>query len=94
VRVESTSSGVLDHAIFVDNFKHGINNLGYGVTVYGENQWVPNPQTGGPQAIFVEDSLFVNYHALLSDPLALPLIRLIASLPGPSHMTTRLRSDE
>lgn len=68
VRVEGTSSGVLDHAIFVDNFKHGINNLGYGVTVYGENQWVTDPQPGGSQAIFVEDSLFVGTrHAIAAN---------------------------
>jgi len=68
VRVEGASSGVIDHAIFVDNFKLGINNLGYGVTVYGENHWVADPQPRGSQAIFVEDSLFVgNRHAIATN---------------------------
>ena len=47
VRVEGASSGVVDHAIFVDNYKRGIDNLGYGVTVYGENHWDAEPQPGG-----------------------------------------------
>jgi len=68
VRVEGASKGVVDHSIFVDNFKRGINNLGYGVTVYGENHWEAEPQPGGPQAIFVEDSLFVgNRHAIAAN---------------------------
>ncbi len=68
VRVEGASSGVIDHSIFVDNFKRGIDNLGYGVTVYGENHWVADPQPGGSQAVFVEDSLFVgNRHAIAAN---------------------------
>jgi hypothetical protein len=68
VRVEGASSGVVDHAIFVDNYKRGIDNLGYGVTVYGENHWDAEPQPGGLQAIFVEDSLFVaNRHAIAAN---------------------------
>ena len=68
VRVEGASSGVVDHAIFVDNYKRGINDLGYGVTVYGENHWEAEPQPGGLQAIFVEDSLFVgNRHAIAAN---------------------------
>jgi hypothetical protein len=65
VRVEGASSGIVDHAIFVDNYKRGINNLGYGVVVYGEGNWAAEPQPGGAQATFVEDSLFVgNRHAI------------------------------
>jgi hypothetical protein len=65
VRVEGASSGVVDHAIFMDNYKSAINNLGYGVVVYGENHWDAEPQPGGSQATFVEDSLFVsNRHAI------------------------------
>lgn len=65
VRVEGDSSGVVDHAIFIDNYKSGIENLGYGVVVYGEGCWDAEPQPGGAQAIFVEDSLFVgNRHAV------------------------------
>jgi hypothetical protein len=65
VRVEGASNGVLDHDIFVDNFKRGINNLGYGVVVYGSSARAEDPQPGGAQATFVEDSLFVgNRHAI------------------------------
>jgi hypothetical protein len=65
VRVEGVSSGVIDHAIFLDNYKRGVDNLGYGVVVYGDGVWDVEPQPGGAQATFVEDSLFVgNRHAI------------------------------
>jgi hypothetical protein len=65
VRVEGASSGVLDHDIFLDNYKRGIDNLGYGIGVYGEDNWTTELQPGGPQAVFVEDSLFAgNRHAI------------------------------
>jgi hypothetical protein len=65
VRVQGNSSGVIDHAIFIDNFKRGIDNLGYGVVVYGRGTWSTESQLGGAQATFVEDSLFVgNRHAI------------------------------
>jgi hypothetical protein len=68
VRVESASSGVVDHVIFVDNFKRGIDNLGYGVVVYGEDHWDAEVQPGGAQATFVEDSLFVgSRHAIAAN---------------------------
>jgi hypothetical protein len=68
VRVEGLSSGVIDHTIFIDNYKSGINNLGYGVTVYGDNRWDEVVQPGGAQATFVEDSLFVgNRHAIAAN---------------------------
>jgi len=65
VRVEGASYGVVDHSILVDNFKRGIDNLGYGVAVYGENNWMAELTPGGPRATFVEDNLFVgNRHAI------------------------------
>ena len=66
VRVEGASShGVVDHASFVDNYKRGIDNLGYGVVVYGGNIWTGELEPGGAQATYVEDSLFVgNRHAI------------------------------
>lgn len=68
VRVEGLSSGVIDHTMFIDNYKSGINNLGYGVTVYGDNRWDKAVQPGGAQATFVEDSLFVgNRHAIAAN---------------------------
>lgn len=65
VRVEGASYGVVDHSMFVDNFKQGINNLGYGVVVYGDGRWDKEVQPVGNHATFVEDSLFVgNRHAI------------------------------
>ncbi len=65
IRINGTSNGVIDHDVFIDNFKKGIDNLGYGVVVYGANQWLDDPQPGGSQATFVEDSLFVgNRHSI------------------------------
>jgi hypothetical protein len=67
VNVEGNSSGVIDHAIFIDNFKRGINTLGYGVVVYGTDRWNAELQPGGKEATFVEDSIFSgNRHAIAS----------------------------
>jgi hypothetical protein len=68
VRVEGASYGVVDHSIFVDNFKQGINNLGYGVVVYGDGHWDEEVQPVGNHATFVEDGLFVgNRHAIAAN---------------------------
>ena len=63
--MEGDSNGVVDHAIFVDNFKRGIDNMGYGVVVYGDGQWETAIQPVGTHATFLENSLFVgNRHAI------------------------------
>jgi hypothetical protein len=68
VRTEGTSRGVIDHSVFVDNFKRGIDNLGYGVAVYGADEWADDPGAGTADAVFVEDSLFVgSRHAIASN---------------------------
>jgi hypothetical protein len=68
VRVEGVSNGVVDHSIFVDNFKRGIDNLGYGVVVYGDSRWDDDIQPVETRATFVEDSLFVgNRHAIAAN---------------------------
>ena len=68
VRVEGASYGVVDHSIFVDNFKRGIDNLGYGVVVYGDGRWDDDIQPVETRATFVEDSLFVgNRHAIAAN---------------------------
>jgi hypothetical protein len=65
VRVDGASTGVVDHAIFIDNYKTGIENLGYGVGIYGKDSWSEEPQPGGSKAVFVEDSTFIgNRHAV------------------------------
>ena len=68
LRVEGDSRGVIDHSIFIDNFKHAIDNLGYGVVVYGKGNWEDNVEPGGASATFVEDSLFIgNRHAIAAN---------------------------
>jgi hypothetical protein len=68
VRTEGTSRGVIDHSIFVDNFKRGIDNLGYGVAVYGDSEWAGDPGAGAADAVFVEDSVFIgSRHAIASN---------------------------
>ena len=52
LRVEGASSGFVDHAILVDNFKHGVNSLGYGVVVHGAGRWATEVQAGGALATF------------------------------------------
>ena len=58
VRVDGNSRGVIDHSMFVDNYKQGIDNLGYGVVVYGSGVWAEDPRAGTDQAVFIEDSVF------------------------------------
>jgi hypothetical protein len=67
LRTEGTLRGLVDHSVFVDNYKKGIDNLGYGVAVYGANEWADDPEPGKVEAVFVEDSVFVgNRHAIAS----------------------------
>jgi hypothetical protein len=76
VRVEGASSGVIDHAIFIDNYKKAIDNLGYGVVVYGTGQWSSEVHPGSAEATFVEDSLFVgNRHAIAASNSAYYVFR-------------------
>lgn len=65
VRIEGEARGVVDHSLFVDNYKEGIGNLGYGVAVYGDNRWAGDPQPGSGEAVFVEDNTFLgSRHAI------------------------------
>lgn len=58
VRTDGTSSGVVDHSDFQDNFKPVVNTDGYGVVVYGIDS-EDNPQPfGSGLATFIEDSNF------------------------------------
>ncbi|MGE5123458.1 MAG: right-handed parallel beta-helix repeat-containing protein, partial [Acidobacteriaceae bacterium] len=83
VRVEGDSRGVIDHSIFVDNFKLGIDNLGYGVVVYGDGSWNGAIKPGDAQATFVEDSLFVgNRHAIAASAGARYVFRYNQVLHG------------
>ena len=83
LRVEGTSRGVVDHSIFLDNFKPGIDNLGYGVAVYGAGRWEAEIQPGGGQATFVEDSIFIgNRHAIAANAGAHYVFRYNQVLQG------------
>ena len=67
VEVSGQSRGVVDHCVFVDNFKQSINNLGYGVAVYGANEWPAAPQLGTLEASYVEDCVLLgSRHAIAS----------------------------
>jgi len=67
VEVRGRSHGVIDHCVFVDNFKQGINNLGYGVGVYGANEWPDEVQKGAAETTTVEDCVMVgSRHAISS----------------------------
>ncbi|RLB64357.1 MAG: hypothetical protein DRI90_04755 [Deltaproteobacteria bacterium] len=52
-----TSRGVVDHCRMVDHFKPVVNNLGYGVTVFGDDSYSGLP-FGTDEATFIEDSSF------------------------------------
>ena len=55
VYVTGESRGVIDHCLFVDNFKKTINNVGYGVVVYGPGTWRKKVVPGSKNAVFIED---------------------------------------
>ncbi len=57
VRTNGSSSGVVDHCVFQDQFKSAVNTDGYGVVVYGTDQLTGIP-FGSDQATFVEDCSF------------------------------------
>jgi hypothetical protein len=83
VRVEGTSRGVIDHSLFLNNFKPAIDNLGYGVAVYGAGLWDAEIRPGGAQATFVEDSIFVgNRHAIAANAGAHYVFRYNQVLQG------------
>ena len=69
-------TGVIDHCRMIEIFKPAINNLGYGVAVYGINEWDDDLQPGGPDAVFIEDCVMVgNRHAVASNAGAVYVFR-------------------
>ncbi|MBW2527174.1 MAG: right-handed parallel beta-helix repeat-containing protein, partial [Deltaproteobacteria bacterium] len=52
-----SSRGVVDHCRMLEHFKPVINNLGYGVTVFGDDTYWNEPY-GTAEATFIEDSFF------------------------------------
>lgn len=68
ISVSGLSRGVIDHCLFVDNFKKTINNVGYGVVVMGTGQWRPDLVAGSADSVFVEDCEFIGQrHAIASN---------------------------
>ncbi len=68
IGVRGKSRGVVDHCLFVDNFKKTINNVGYGVVVMGTGEWRDDLVPGSADSVFVEDSEFTgSRHAIASN---------------------------
>jgi hypothetical protein len=68
VKVTGDSRGVIDHCVFVDNYKPAIGNVGYGVSVYGTETEDDGLQLGTAEATFVEDCIIVgSRHAVASN---------------------------
>ncbi len=67
VWVEGDSRGVVDHCVFVDNYKPALENIGYGVGVKSDDTWNYNMGLGSAEAVFIEDCAFAgSRHAVAS----------------------------
>lgn len=68
ISVNGRSRGVVDHCLFVDNFKKTINNVGYGVMVMGTGEWREDLVPGSSDSVFIEDCEFIgSRHAIASN---------------------------
>ncbi|MDR0306147.1 MAG: putative Ig domain-containing protein [Chitinispirillales bacterium] len=70
VYVTGNSRGVLRKCDFLNIFRQAINNLGYGVVIYGDRDgsWSRPLQLGTADAIYIEDCYFSNNrHAVASN---------------------------
>jgi len=68
ISVNGLCRGVVDHCLFVDNFKKTINNVGYGVVVMGTKVWRDDLVPGSADSVFIEDCEFVgSRHAVASN---------------------------
>ena len=68
ISVSGLSRGVVDHCLFVDNFKQTINNVGYGVVVMGTGEWREDLVPGSADSVFIEDCEFTgSRHAVASN---------------------------
>jgi hypothetical protein len=55
VRGPSRQRGVIYNSQFIDNFNPPVDNLGYGVVVFGDGTWLPL-ELGSANAVFVENN--------------------------------------
>lgn len=68
VSVNGRSRGVVDHCLFVGNYKKAIANVGYGVCVMGTGRWRDEAALGSADAVFIEDCEFIgSRHAVASN---------------------------
>ncbi len=70
VYVKGNSRGLIRKCSFIDIFRPAINNLGYGVVVYGDanGAWSRPLDLGTENAVYVEDCYFkANRHAIASN---------------------------
>lgn len=68
IGVRGLCRGVVDHCLFVNNFKKTINNVGYGVVVMGTGQWREDLVPGSADSVFIEDCEFIgSRHAVASN---------------------------
>jgi hypothetical protein len=60
INVHGDTRGVVDHCIFIENFRLPINSLGYGIAIYGDGDasWNRPLELGTEKAVFVEDCYF------------------------------------
>ena len=76
VYVTGESRGVIDRCLFIDNFKKTINNVGYGVVVYGSGTWRKKVVPGSKNAVFIEDcEIRGSRHAVASNAGAFYVFR-------------------
>lgn len=68
INTRGNARGVVDHCLFVNNFKKAINNVGYGVVVMGTGTWRDTFKYGSQDAVFIEDcELIGSRHAVASN---------------------------
>ncbi|MDR0307254.1 MAG: putative Ig domain-containing protein [Chitinispirillales bacterium] len=68
--ITGNSRGLIRHCDFIDIYRPAINNLGYGVAVYGDKDsaWTRPLELGTANAVYIEDCYFSNTrHAVTSN---------------------------
>ena len=76
VNVTGECRGVIDQCLFIDNFKKTINNVGYGVVIYGPKTWREKAVPGSQDAVFIEDcEIRGSRHAVASNAGAFYVFR-------------------
>lgn len=67
IRGLARQRGVIYNSQFINNFNSTVNNLGYGIVVFGDGTW-PALQLGSANAVYVEDNyMFGNRHQIAAN---------------------------